>query len=144
MPSSERRVPIHEGLFTWPAEEPQLIASRCTACGEVAFPQQDSCPNCTGDETETIHVSRRGKLWTWTIQRFAPPTPPFRGDSESFVPFGVGYVELPEGVRIEARLTENDPEKLAIGMDMELVIEKYDDDADGNERMSFAFRPVQA
>jgi uncharacterized OB-fold protein len=93
---------------------------------------------------ETIHVARRGKLWTWTIQRFPPPTPPFAGDGEAFVPFGVGYIELPEGIRIEARLTENDPEKLEIGMDMELVVEKFDEDADGNERMSFAFRPVSA
>jgi len=144
MPPTGQRVPIHEGLFTWPADEPRLIASRCTACGEVAFPRQDSCPNCTGDDTETIHVSRRGRLWTWTIQRFPPPTPPHVGDAEGFFAFGVGYVELPEGVRIEARLTESDPEKLAIGMEMELVVEKYDDDSDGNERMSFAFRPVQS
>lgn len=144
MVSSGKRVPIHEGLFTWPADEPQLIASRCTACGEVAFPRQGSCPNCTGDETETINLSGRGKLWTWTIQRFPPPAPPYIGDADRFVPFGVGYIELSEGVRIEARLTENDPAKLEIGMDMQLVIEKYDEDADGNERMSFAFQPVQA
>lgn len=142
MPSSPQQIPIAGGLFTWPADDPRLIASRCTACGEVAFPRQESCPSCTGDRTETIQVSRRGKLWTWTIQRFPPPTPPFAGDAERFVAFGVGYVELPEGLRIEARLTENDPAKLEIGMDMELVIEPFDQDADGNERMIFAFRPV--
>lgn len=142
MATTPIQTPIREGLFTWPSDDPQLIASKCSACGEVAFPCQDSCPNCTGDATEPIHVSRRGKLWTWTIQRFPPPTPPFAGDSEAFVPFGVGYIELPEGIRIEARLTESNPEKLEIGMDMELVIEKFDTDADGNERMSFAFRPV--
>jgi uncharacterized OB-fold protein len=54
----------------------------------------------------------------------------------------VGYVELPEGIRIEARLTENDPDALRIGMPMELVVEPFDVDADGNERMSFAFRPA--
>jgi uncharacterized OB-fold protein len=89
-------------------------------------------------------TSRRGTLWTFTIQRFPPPAPPWLGDAERFAPFGVGYVELPEGVRIESRLTESDPEKLEIGMEMELVIEPYDRDADGNERMSFAFRPVAA
>jgi len=140
--ASPQQVPIAAGLFTWPAAEPRLIASRCKACGETTFPHQDSCTACTGDATEAIEVSRRGVLWTWTIQRFPPPTPPFVGDAERFVPFGVGYVELPEGLRIEARLTENDPEKLEIGMEMELVIEPYDRDADGNERMCFAFRPV--
>ena len=37
---------------------------------------------------------------------------------------------------------ENDPEKLEIGMEMELVIEKIADDADGNQLMTFAFKPV--
>ena len=37
------RIPIAEGLYTWPSDEPQLIASRCKACGEVAFPAQSGC-----------------------------------------------------------------------------------------------------
>lgn len=142
MDAPRTQTPIQAGLFTWPADAPQLLASKCSACGEVAFPRQATCPHCTADAVEAIALSRRGKLWTYTIQRFPPPTPPFVGDAANFVPFGVGYVELPEGIRIEARLTESDPQKLAIGMDMELVIERYDDDADGNERMIFAFRPV--
>jgi uncharacterized OB-fold protein len=136
------QVPIAEGLFTFPSPAPQLIASRCAACGEVAFPRQTSCAACTGDRTEEILLSRRGVLWTWTIQRFPPPAPPFKGAREDFVPFGVGYVELPEGIRVETRLTENDPEALEIGMPMELVLEAFDSDAAGNERMTFAFRPV--
>jgi uncharacterized OB-fold protein len=136
------QIPIQDGLFTWPAERPELLGSRCRACGEVAFPAQASCAACTGDRTEEIRLSRSGTLWTWTIQRFPPPSPPFVGDREHFVPFGVGYVELPEGVRVEARLTENDPAALRIGMPMELVVEPFDVDADGNERMVFAFRPA--
>lgn len=142
MAADGKRIPIHAGLFTWPAESPQLIASRCCACGEVAFPRQASCPACTGGSTEEILLSRRGRLWTWTIQRFPPPAPPFSGDREAFVPFGVGYVELPEGIRVEARLTENDPAKLAIGMDMELVVEPFRRDEAGNELLTFAFRPL--
>jgi uncharacterized OB-fold protein len=137
------QVPIQEGLFTWPSEAPQLIGSRCTSCREVTFPAQDSCPACTSAETEEILLARRGTLWTWTVQRFPPPSPPFLGDPQGFAPFGVGYIELPEGVRVEARLTESDADRLAIGMAMELVVEKFDEDPDGNSRMTFAFRPVQ-
>ena len=39
----------------------------------------------------------------------------------SFVPFGVGYVELPGEVKVETRLTESDPAALTHGMEMELV-----------------------
>jgi uncharacterized OB-fold protein len=142
---SGRQLPIQEGLFTWPSERPQLIASKCKACGEVTFPKQASCPCCTGRNAEEILLGRRGKLWTWTVQHFPPPVPPYAGpaDRDSFVPFGVGYVDLPEGIRIESRLTENDPDRLEIDMDMELVIEKFMEDEEGNELMTFAFRPVE-
>ena len=140
MPTPE---PIQEGLFEGPPESPRLVASRCRACGELSFPAQDACPSCTAREAETVRLSRRGTLWTWTVQRFPPPVPPYAGspDRETYRPFGVGYVELPEGIRVEGRLTESDPEKLEIGMQMELVLETFTD-AGGGERTTFAFRPV--
>jgi uncharacterized OB-fold protein len=138
---SDAPAPIATGLFTWPAAEPRLIASRCSGCGALAFPAQQGCANCAGGASEEVLLGRRGSLWTWTIQRFPPP-PPYAGDRENFEPFGVGYVELPEGIRVESRLTVNDPEQLAVGMEMELVIEPFVFAADGRERMSFAFRPV--
>jgi uncharacterized OB-fold protein len=143
MSGDTKQVPIAEGLFTWPSESPQLIASRCETCGEVAFPSQASCPACTGSTTKEILLSRRGRLWTWTVQRFPPPTPPFKGDTEHFVPFGVGYIELPEGVRVEARLSTHKASDLEIGMEMELVLEKFLDGEDGSEQMTFAFQPVE-
>ena len=90
-------------------------------------------------------MSRRGRLWSWTIQRFPPPVPPYTGpaERESFVPFGVGYVELPEGIRVESRLTLNDPAQLEIGMEMELGIEKFLEDEQGNDVVAFVFAPVQ-
>ena len=84
-----------------------------------------------------------GTLYTWTIQRFPPP-PPYVGDVENFVPFAVGYIELPEGVRVEARLLGADAESLAIGMEMELAVEPFSVDGDGREVVTFAFTPVAA
>jgi uncharacterized OB-fold protein len=136
------QLPIDAGLYTGTPEAPQLLGSRCNDCGEVTFPKQDGCPSCTGVSTDEVLLSRRGTLWTWTIQRFPPPVPPFKGDPEHFTPFGVGYVELAEGLRVEGRLTECDPEKLTIGMDMELVLEKFLEAEGGDEIMTFAFRPV--
>ena len=88
--------------------------------------------------------TRRGKLWTWTIQGFPPKAPPYIGDADpkTFRAFSVGYVELPGEVKVEARLSEADPEKLKIGMEMELVIVPLTTDADGNEIVTFAFAPV--
>ena len=136
------QVPIDPALYSGTPDAPRLVGSRCSACGEVTFPKQDSCPACTGSATEELLLSPRGTLWAYTVQHFPPPVPPYKGDPENFTPFGVGYVELPEGLRVESRLTENDPAKLAIGMDMELVLEKFMDGEAGDEIMTFAFKPV--
>ena len=137
------RVPVAEGIFTWPAEEPQLIGSRCTACGIVTFPTQDSCPRCASTAMEQMLLARRGTLWAWTTQAFPPPSPPYAGPSGAeFAPFGVGYVELPGEVKVETRLTECDPEALTNGMEMELVVVPFSTDDDGNEVVTFAFRPA--
>ncbi len=139
-------VPIQEGLFSWPSRSPRLLASRCKSCDEVTFPLQEACPSCTARSSEQILLSPRGRLWTFTIQRFPPPVPPYTGeaDRDAYVPFGVGYVELPEGVRVEARLTENDPQRLEIGMEMELVIEPFGRDEAGRTLLTFAFRPAES
>ncbi len=55
------RVPIAEGVFTWPSDEPQLIGSRCAACAIVMFPAQDSCPRCPSTEMAEHLLSRRGR-----------------------------------------------------------------------------------
>jgi uncharacterized OB-fold protein len=138
------QVPVSEGVFTWPSDEPHLLGSRCTNCGNHMFPVQSGCPKCTGVETETVELARRGTLWTWTIQGFPPKAPPYLGDADpkTFEAFGVGYVELPGEVKVEARLTEADPDKLKIGMPMEMVIVPLTTDDDGNEIVTFAFAPV--
>lgn len=86
------QVPVAEGVFTWPSDDPQLIGSRCADCGMVTFPTQDSCPRCASTSMEEALLARRGTLWAWTTQSFPPP-PPYSGPSgKDFVPFGVGYV----------------------------------------------------
>lgn len=137
---SKKQVPVREGLFTWGAEGPQLIGSRCTRCREVTFPEQQICPNCCTQTMERLLLSRRGKLYSFTIQRHQPP-PPYRGP-DPFTPYGAGEVELPEGVIITSVLTESNPEALKIGMEMELVIERFFDDGEGNEVVCYKFKPV--
>jgi uncharacterized OB-fold protein len=138
------QVPVAEGIFTGPAGEPQLVGSRCGACGIVTFPAQDSCPRCAATEMVEHLLPRRGRLWAWTTQHFPPPSPPYSGPTgKDFVPFGVGFLELPGEVRVESRLTESDPDRLVVGMEMELVLIPFRTDDDGNEVVTFAFRPVE-
>jgi uncharacterized OB-fold protein len=125
---------MHPDLLAGTPEAPVLLGSACRACGTVTFPRQASCPRCTSTDVGEHQLARRGTLWSWTVQRFRPKSPPYVGPEE-FEPYGVGYVELPGEVRVEARLTESDPTRLRIGMPMELTLI-----ADG----AFAFRPLEA
>jgi uncharacterized OB-fold protein len=130
-------------ISTWPDENPQLIGSRCDDCGATTFPVQGRCPRCSGKNMAELPLPRRGTLVSWTTQGF-PPVLPYAGDptGASFVPFGVGLVQLGDVVRVEARLTENDPERLRFGMEVELEIVPFYVDENGDEVMTFAFAPV--
>ena len=101
-------------ISTWPDENPQLIGSRCGDCGATTFPVQQRCPRCSGGEMSDLLLPRRGSLVAWTTQGFAPGAPYAGPTGKDFVPFGVGLVQLGDVVRVEGRLTENDPAKLAV------------------------------
>lgn len=93
-----------------------------------------------------LKLPRRGTLVAWTTQGF-PPGAPYKGPTgNDFVPFGVGLVQLGLGdeavIRVEGRLTENDPAKLEFGMEVELTMLPFTTDDDGNEVVTFAFKPV--
>jgi uncharacterized protein len=136
-----RSRPIDDALFDWPATRPALKASRCKGCGHHAFPAMASCRHCGGSEVEQVSLPTEGTLWTWTVQRFLPKSP-YRSsqDDATFEPFGVGYVELPGALRIEARLLENDPAKLRIGARVELTFYTQYVEPDGTDVVNFAFR----
>ncbi|WP_067662663.1 Zn-ribbon domain-containing OB-fold protein [Nocardia miyunensis] len=139
-----KQIPLAPGLFTWPADEPALLGGRCASCGHVAFPVGKYCLACGHADVAAIELPRRGRLWTFTTQQFRPPAPPYAGaDSpETFMPYGVGYVELPGACKVESRLTEADPAALSIGQEMELVVVPFGTAPDGNQTVTFAFRPV--
>ena len=126
---------VEDGVVRVVDGAPALVGSRCTevTCGEVGFPAAATCLRC-GSTCEPTTLPRRGTLWTFTVQGFRPKSPPYAG--AEFSPFGVGYVDLGE-VIVEARLTESDPKRLHIGMEMELAVAPL---ADGCH--TFAFGPV--
>jgi uncharacterized protein len=127
-------------LFQWPAATPTLQASQCSDCNAMAFPANGSCTACGGVNVKVVPLPRRGKLWAWTIQRFMPKEPYRSSETEqTFKPYGVGYVELPGALRIETRLTENDPARLRIGAEMELVFYTHRTEADGTAVINYAF-----
>jgi uncharacterized OB-fold protein len=93
-----------------------------------------------GASYEPVELPARGRLWSYTVQRFAPKSPPYRGE-EPFLPFAVGYVELPGALIVESRLTEVEFETLRVGLPMELTTLALRHDPDGTVILTYAFRP---
>ena len=135
---------IDPSISTWPDDNPQLIGSRCGDCAATTFPVQELCPRCSGSSMSEHLLPRNGTLVAWTTQGF-PPGAPYAGPTgDDFVPFGVGLVQLGDVIRVEGRLTENDPEKLEFGQQVELTMIPFTTDADGAEIVTFAFQPTGA
>lgn len=130
---------IADGLFELIDGEPVLLGARCTSCRTVAFPVQSSCPRCTSQSLESHRLATTGTLWTWTTQGFRPKSPPYAGP-EDFTVYAVGYVELGGEIRVEGLLTESDPARLRIGMQMRIT-SKVAIGADGSPRLTYAFTP---
>ena len=131
------RVMVREGLFT-DGDPPALLASRCGTCGSVHFPRVDACTYSATERPEPLDLIGPGTLWAWTAVMASPP------GYEGEVPFGMGVVELPEGVRVITRLTESDPGAFEPGRAMELRVVPLHRDADGNDVVTYAFAPVEA
>jgi uncharacterized OB-fold protein len=143
-----QQIALAPEISTWPDENPHLIGSTCGKCAATVFPVQQRCPKCSAGEMSDVLLPQRGTLVAWTTQGF-PPGPPYMGATgKDFVPFGVGLVQLGMGdeavIRVEGRLTENDPEKLQFGQKVELTMVPFATDDDGNEIVTFAFQPVEA
>ncbi|MEW2398240.1 zinc ribbon domain-containing protein [Streptomyces sp. NPDC046862] len=133
---------IDESLFesreSADGEPPRLVGARCSGCGTVVFPRQDSCPRCSDGVMAVRVLPVSGRVWSWTLQAF-PPKPPYRAPVGGHRPYHVGYVDLGE-VLVEALLAVPRAE-IRIGLPVRLTTVPAYRDEDGTEVLTFAFRP---
>ena len=128
-------VPIADGLICLDADGIALLASRERATHRFCFPARPE----DDPRYDSVVLPRTGRLWSWTIQRFRPKSPPYAGP-EAFEPYAVGYVELDGALIVEGRLVDAAFDDLEIGMAMRIVPLPFLL-ADGTLRTSFGFAP---
>jgi uncharacterized OB-fold protein len=140
------RVPAIEGWFTTgdDGNAPALLGSRCTSCGTYAFPTETlSCrnPDCASTSFETVELSRRGRIWSYTDARYQPPAPYVAADP--YVPFCLAAVELAAEQLVVMGQVVGDATvaDLAVGDEVELVVDTLysEDDCD---YLVWKWRPV--
>jgi uncharacterized OB-fold protein len=131
--------PIAEGLFEVVGDVPHLIGGRRKTDGRMVFPLPTG-PE--GQNYEAVRLSPDGRLWSFTVQRFRPKSPPYAGadDEASFQPYALGYVELPGEVIVESRIETDDFATLKIGAPMRLKLVPFR--KVGGDVLAYAFEPV--
>ncbi|NNM57371.1 OB-fold domain-containing protein [Acidocella sp.] len=129
---------IAPDLFVETPDGPRLQGGRRREGGGVVFPLPQG-----GERAfyEPVALSPHGRLWSWTVQRFRPKSPPYAGDEDErgFRPYAVGYVELPGEVIVEARLEFGEVEP-RLGLLMRLEIVPFNHGADGVLQSCYIFR----
>lgn len=121
-----------------------MIGSRCRTCGTVCFPPVTGyCrnPHCDGDEQEEAPLSRTGRIWSYTDNRYQPPAPYV--SPEPFEPYAIAAVELAEEKMVVlGQLAHGvDVASVSIGDEVELVTETLYED-DGVSYVVWKWRPV--
>lgn len=114
----------------------QLVVQWCKACRRGIHYPRIQCPHCLGQELEWRESTGRGMLYAFTIvHRHADPY------FQAQTPYVVGLVELEEGVRLMSNIVgvESSPDKVRIGMKLQVVFESVDD-----VFKLHAFRPITA
>jgi uncharacterized protein len=121
MDSSERLVPLLtlETQPYWEAlREGRLRLQRCADCGRVRHYPRPVCADCWSMNCEWSDATGFGTVHSWTVCHHAFH-PGFKDD----LPYILLTVDLPEGVRMNARARGIDPSLLRVGLPVRIGFE---------------------
>jgi len=135
--------PTRRSAFTFVWRDRKMFyacyGQKCKTCGHIQFPKQRSCMYCqTQDNFEPVRLSdKKGKLFTYSIDERA---------REIMLPLVRAVIDLEGGGRYYSSLTDRDPSKIDVGMDMELTFRLVFDgkkEGSGFRNYMWKARPVR-
>jgi len=144
------RIPAVEGWYTID-EKPHLIGAKCGACGTYVFPpRENGCPNpsCDGDVLGAALLSTRGRVWSYTENRYAPP-PPYKA-ADPFEPYALVAVQLEkEGIIVLGQAPKGVlAADLKVGLPMQLetdvLYSETGDDGSVTDHIVYVWAPAGA
>ena len=104
-------------------KEHKLLIQECQDCRSKIFYPRKYCPDCGSANLGWSQASGKAKVFSYTIT-MAGVEAKFADD----LPYVLALVELEEGIRMMTRIVECDPEKVGIGMDVEVVFEELNEE----------------
>jgi uncharacterized protein len=137
---AKSQVAVNDDTEYFPASRPwteeagavRLHGSKCAQCGSVAFPPYPSCPACGAESRQdAVQLSPIGTLYTFSEIHIAP-----KGFA---TPYVVGYVDLPEGVRLFGQI-EGRAAELRLGQPVAVTLGPVRTGPSGCVVVSYKFR----
>ncbi|MFP6654869.1 MAG: Zn-ribbon domain-containing OB-fold protein [Myxococcota bacterium] len=120
------------------AGEPFLQGLKCKSCDAISLQPRMACAKCGDrDSVESHRLANKGKLHAFSIV--------YRAFPGIDVPFISAIADLDGGGTIKTNLigVEPDPEKIQLGMDVDVVFEVVNrKDAEGNEYLGYFIKPA--
>lgn len=128
--------PLEEGYFVVHADgSPALLGSWSKAANQHYFPVRRQCP-ITEEPVETVELPTEGILYSWTWIEMPVMVATQMGSGGH----GVGQIDLPGGVRVQAYITGKQGD-WQIGMTMKLALQPIIKKGDV-KLCTFCFSPV--
>ena len=130
-------VEYYPSVDCWVEEAGQvfLIGSRCLRCHKHVFPRRTWCDSCdTEVEMAPARLSRTGTLYSFSEVHIAPRV--------FTTPYVVGYIDLPEGVRVFGQV-EHPAAELVPGQPVEVTLGTIRRSDSGAAVVSYKFRKIE-
>lgn len=117
------------------AKEGKFMIQKCAGCGTHNFYPKPWCIECGSRQLDWVQASGKGTIYSFTVSRSVAMNYP---GWTAELPVVLALVDLEEGVRLYAQITDCAPENVYIGMPVQAWI------ADLIEGMKIPkFKPAQ-
>jgi uncharacterized OB-fold protein len=92
----------------------KIMAGKCIECGALLLPPKPVCTKCLSTNFKWVELKGKGKLLSYTVIHVSPV------QFQSITPYTVGIVELEDGPNLPGMIRDIEPEKIWVGMDLEI------------------------
>ena len=134
--AARRDLPVASAVQTWRDRDTiyGLYGMQCRACGTLQYPPQRICYRCQVlDQNEPVRfANRKSTLFTYTRDYLNADIDP---------PSVMSVINFEGGGRMYCMMTDRDPDKVAIGMPLEMTFRRIFD-ASGFRNYYWKCRPI--
>ena len=118
----------------------RLVGERCAKCGRLHFPPREACLACGAQSWEDEPLRRTGTVYAYTVIGKGAAPSEFLAQQEATGEYATAVVELDDGPRVAAMLTDVEPASVRIGMPVRMVFRRLYTQ-EGVTRYGFKFAP---